>query len=352
MKDCPADILSRAVKDLIDAYKTAWAGVRNRTKPRWSKKRQKKWRRNKKLQKPPFNFRYKSKRDTSDSIGLEGKKSVMLSDDRKTIHLFAGKSKFKHALKNLELSEALTQPIGACVRISHFCGRWYLLVPLKQTVQNTVASHRLTTQEPRIVALDPGARSMLTYFSANDQEWGDMGCEDEVTAKMSKVQAKQDALAELMKSQRQHGEHTKHKKIRRAWYRQMARAKNLMTDLHYKIIKWLTTNYDIIISPKFSTSGMQAKGTTVLSKQTRQTFRWLSHYTFRQRLLNKAAELGKIVIDVHEADTTKGCSACGYRKTDVGRSKVYQCNACGCKRPRDMNSSVAIYLKALYGASI
>lgn len=352
-KDCPADILTRAVKDLIDDHTTAWAGVRNRKKPRWSKKRRKKQKRNIKQKRAPFNIKYKSKRATSGSFGFESKSlkpSEEPSEDGFTVHLFAGKSNFKHALRDLKLSEAMTVPAESCVRISYHCGRWYLLIPRKQTVTMTSTQQKSATAEPRVIALDPGARTMLTYFSVKNQEWGSIATKEEVLQKLTRVTKKQNALQQRLKNKT--GAYVnKGKKIRRAWYRQLARARYLITDLHYKIIKWLTTNYDVIISPKFSTSDMQKRSSTNLNAETRQVFRYLSHFTFRERLLNKCAELGKVVVDVHEAGTTQGCSMCGFKKLNVGRSEVYKCDRCPCVRPRDMNSSVAMYLKAYYGSS-
>jgi putative transposase len=338
MKSCPAEIRSRAVLDLLDSYTSAWAlhkhkvKSRVRSKKKWSRKREKKRQRRVRAMKAPFNIKYKSRRSTADSIGFESKSIAVKGSS--TVDLFSSNKKIR--LMGLALSEPIIAPLEKCVRITFKCGRWYLIVPYE-------ASPAPLTKERKIVALDPGARAMFTYFCPNTKEWGDMACKAETRPVLTRVFKKRDALGKAMRGAQNSA------KLRKAWYRQLARASNLTTDLHYKLIAWLVKSYDVIICPTFSTADMQARSTTKLDNGTRATFRFLSHYRFRQRLLYKAQQAGKIVLDVHEAETTMGCSSCGFKKLDVGRSEVYECDRCGIVRPRDMNSAVDIYLKRLYG---
>eukprot|EP00953_Heterococcus_sp_UTEX-ZZ885_P008859 5265-Heterococcus_DN1.PRE.11 len=314
MKDCPAAIRERAVLDLVDAYKSSWELFKSKKKKqkKWSKKKAKKQRRNARLKKTPFNLSYKSRRSSSDSFGFEAKS---LKADGKSINLFQSRNALR--LMDLKISEEIKAPLKACVRIAYHCGRWYLIVPY---------SKETATPEKR-----------------RTQEWGDIGNETEVKPVMKKVFHKRDALKRAMKLT------PKSSSLKKAWYRSLARASNLMRDMHFKTIKWLLTSYDVIICPTFKTADMQNKETTKLSASTRETFRFLSHFSFRTRLLYKAREAGKIVLDVHEAETTMGCSNCGYKKKDVGKSKVYKCNRCKVVRPRDMNSAVDIVLKRAFG---
>lgn len=229
-------------------------------------------------------------------------------------------------------------PVKSCLRIAFKHGRWYLIVPYE-----TEAAYK--PQTTRVIALDPGARTQFTYFDPQKREWGEIGRKQETNPVMLKVNKKRDALQEAMKT----APAGKKSKLRKAWYRVLAKTSNLMTDLHYKTIAWMLQNYDVIVCPVFSTANMLQKGTSQLHKSTRNLFRFLSHYKFRQRLIYKAKYAGKLILDCNESQTTMGCSRCGFCKRDVGRSEVYNCNRCGLKIGRDENSAKDIFLKRFFG---
>jgi putative transposase len=228
------------------------------------------------------------------------------------------------------------------VRIAFKHGRWYLIIPYEEEAEPKANT-------TRVLSLDPGARSQFTYFDPQTREWGELGKQQHTRPVMSKCNKKRDELREAIDK----APAGKKAKLRKAWYRILARTSNLMTDLHYKtIIAWMLNNYDVIISPKFSTAGMLQKSTSVLEKSTRELFTFLSHYKFRERLLYKAKFSGKMVLDCDESYTTMCCSSCGYLKKDVGRSEVYHCNRCGLKLGRDQNSAKDIFLKCFWGRKL
>lgn len=67
---------------------------------------------------------------------------------------------------------------------------------------------------------------------------------------MEKLQ-QQESLG-ILKAVKEAIETLRKNKLRRAWYRVNARAKDLVTDLHFKTIKFLTENYDVIILGKIN----------------------------------------------------------------------------------------------------
>jgi transposase len=224
------------------------------------------------------------------------------------------------------------------LRIVFKHGRWYLIVPYEEKAS-------LKPSTTRVLSLDPGARSQFTYFDPQTREWGEMGRKQDTRPVMERCNRKRDALKEAIKT----ATAGKKSKLRKAWYRALARTSNLITDLHYKTIQWMVKNYDVIICPVFSTANMIQKSTSVLDKSTREMFGFLSHYKFRQRLIYKAGFAGKLVLDCNERFTTMCCSRCGYLKRDVGRSEIYNCNRCGLKIGRDQNSAKDIFLKCFWG---
>lgn len=334
MKSCPSEIRSQSVKSLVDAYKTAWAQVKNRKKKIGFGKRKRRRKREKNIKegKPPFDFKYKSKRCVSDSVSFEPKS---VKTEGQTLSFFPTSK--EHRILNIRTSEPLLHPLKQMVKIVKNNGRWYF-INLHETKRD------VATPSERVIALDPGIRSMFTYFDPQTREWGDFMRQEEYAETHRKLEKKTQQLKKAMSEERG----VKKNSLRRAWYRRLARASNLMTDIHYKFCKWLTSNYDVIISPVLKVSQMLKKEDSNLNKTTRSRLSFLSHYKFRQRLTSKVQQEGKILLDCDEAETTQGCSNCGFKKRDVGDSRIYSCDRCGCERPRDMNSAVDIYLKRLF----
>ena len=78
-----------------------------------------------------------------------------------------------------------------------------------------------------------------------------------------------------------------------------------------------------------------------------------AHARFRNRLLSKAEEFGKIIItSVSEAYTSKTCSHCGYIKRNLGGNKVFRCDGCGLRINRDLNGAQGIFLRALLDGAL
>jgi hypothetical protein len=80
--------------------------------------------------------------------------------------------------------------------------------------------------------------------------------------------------------------------------------------------------------------------------QVRKMMTW-SHCRFLNRLLSKAEELGKKIVIVSEAYTSKTCSACGWVDQNLGGRKVFGCRRCGWVVDRDVNGARGIFLRGL-----
>jgi|GraSoiStandDraft_51_1057287.scaffolds.fasta_scaffold647892_2 putative transposase len=72
-----------------------------------------------------------------------------------------------------------------------------------------------------------------------------------------------------------------------------------------------------------------------------------SHGRFLNRLLSKAEELGKKVVIVSEAYTSKTCSACGWINRNLGGQKVFRCRDCKWVVDRDVNGARGIFLRGI-----
>lgn len=135
--------------------------------------------------------------------------------------------------------------------------------------------------------------------------------------------------------------------MRRARLRIFDRLRNLTRDLHRRLAKWLCSEYDVILLPKFETSQMVLKHKRrIRCKTARQMLTW-GHYQFQRQLVHKAREFpNRHVAIVAEEFTSKTCGRCGTIHAKLGGSKVFCCPQCACSRlDGDWNGARNIYLK-------
>ena len=190
-----------------------------------------------------------------------------------------------------------------------------------------------------VVALDPGVRTFLTYFSEAD--CGKLGHHA-----FGRIQRLCHWLDDLISRTTKEPHRRKRRQMRSAQARMRQRITNLVDELHWQLARWLTSNYRIILLPTFETQDMtQRAGRRIRSKTARMmlTFR---HYEFKQRLQWKAWQRGALVLDVNEAYTSKTRSWDGTVNTKLGGAKVIR-DETGFGMDRDVNGARGIFLRAL-----
>lgn len=337
MKETPANIRARAVLDLIDAFKTARAGHKARMKKksrpsRWSRKQRRKAKRKKK----PYTIKYKSRRLTSDSFGFEPKSCKV---EERSLYLFSKLEKFDMR-EPISMSEPLKcDGVKMCSRVQYLYGRWYLLVPYE------IEDDQMQQDHSRIGAYDAGVRTFLTTYSEDEAE--EIGFRTYKT--IDRATKKIDGIATRIKEEQSRGvDKSAIRKLRKAWYRANARATDLATDLHYKVIKHLLDKHDVLVAPRLNVQELTSKEGK-LNAVTKRRLLFLGHGKFRSRLLMKAEQRGKVVVDLEEHGTSKTCSRCGRINFKLGSSKIFQCPSCQATVDRDVNSAINHLLKFLYG---
>lgn len=142
--------------------------------------------------------------------------------------------------------------------------------------------------------------------------------------------------------------HRKRYRLKKAAARIRQKIRNLVDELHKKLTKWLVSNYETILLPKFETSNMVTRAQRRIgSKTARQMLTW-SHYRFQQRLLNKTREYrNSQVIICDEHYTSKTCGRCGELHEKLGSNKTFHCPHCGVTMDRDVNGARNILLRYL-----
>jgi len=228
--------------------------------------------------------------------------------------------------------EVLPANFGDC-RLVLAHGDYYL------TVTEAKRPQLSTDNQGRVVALDPGIRTFLTFFSETSFGW--LG--DAANIRIQKLCFKLDKLISSVSKAKS----KQKRRLKLAANRLRGKIKNLVDELHKKTAKFLIDNFDIILLPTFETSQMAKKAKRrIRSKSVRQMLT-LSHYKFKQFIKHKAFEHNKVVLDVNEAYTSKTVSWTGEIVKNLGGSKTIKSLSTGYKMERDLNGARGIFLRAL-----
>ena len=213
-------------------------------------------------------------------------------------------------------------------------GRWYLCVP------ETVTVHPAENQG-RIVAIDPGIRAFATFYSAD--ECGQIASGD--YGRLVRLAQHLDDLLSRLDKKRKEGRVTARRRqgMRKAANRMRAKFKALVDELHWKTIRFLMDNFDVILLPTFETSQMVQRGARKIRAKSVRSMLTFAHYRFAQRLEWKAASLGKTVIRGSEAYTSKTVSWTGEIIQNLGGRKTIKSG--GVTVNRDINGARGIFLR-------
>ena len=232
----------------------------------------------------------------------------------------------------LQMAEAI--PVGQqeC-RLVKERGLYWLVVP--HPAQCDIE----TPSGDGVVALDPGVRTFMTFFSETD--CGKIGYRA-----FGRIQRLCHWLDDLISRTDTEPDHQRRRRMRRAQARMRQRIVNLVDELHWQTARWLTNNYQVILLPTFETQDMTRRAGRRIRSKTARMMLSLRHYEFRQRLKWKAWQRGALVVDVNEAYTSKTRSWDGVIKSNLGGASVIR-DESGFGMDRDVNGARGVFLRAL-----
>jgi len=210
----------------------------------------------------------------------------------------------------------------------------------------------------QVVTLDPGEKIFQTYYSP--EESGRIGHDIRLTILQEEKKIRRlERIIHRKKNKK--GEKLQNPKaIKRRIQLKYNKIRNIVSELHHQTSKFLTDNYSRIYIPPFETQQMvrnERKRTDTLfdkkeykrkgrlNKRVKFVLNSLSHYRFRQHLLNKCKEKGCKIELINESYTSLCCGNCGL-KSKTYNNRVKSCS-CGCKIDRDLNGSRNIFIKML-----
>ena len=271
----------------------------------------------------PFKLRYMSRKNPVQSCYIP-KSAVSESG---IYHTISGKLKFSER-------EWLKNDICAC-RLINDHGRWYLSVP--QKIKTTT-----TESQGGIVALDPGVRNFLTYFS-EDGRFGWLGIH--AFDRILNLNLKRDKLLSRLAL-------TKNKKkkckLKRTLNRTYHRIQDLVDELHWQCINYLVHNFSVIVFPPFEVKGMTKKGRK-LRKSVVRSMLSLRFFKFKERLKQKCKECGVTYIEQNESYTSKTNSFTGELINNLCGKEWFMYD--GIKVHRDLNGARNILIRAMRDSS-
>jgi putative transposase len=201
-----------------------------------------------------------------------------------------------------------------------------------------------TESQGGIVALDPGVRTFLTFYSPTC--FGKLADGD-----FSRIQRLCHYLDQLL-SKASKATSRRKRRIKKACDRMRTKIDNLIKEVHHQVANWLTKEFDVILLPTFETSKMSSRAGRKLSSKTVRAMLTWCHYRFQQFLLHKAKERNKTVLLVNESYTSKTVSWTGEIVENLGGRKKIKSPSTQEWMDRDLNGALGILLKALVDSPI
>ena len=307
MKEVPYDTRDLAITCYTSAYKASLELLKN-----------------KHIKK--FEHKFLTKKDNNDvfyatKIALDKEFKIFKRRLKKSSQL-----KMRNKIrKSLNRSSDGSFPI-----IRNKAGHYYLCI-----VQKYINKPKLDISKDSIVALDPGVRTFMTYYS--QMECGTLG--DKFNLKIRKVNKRIDKLEGLNKENNA----KKRYNLKRRCLILRSKITNMVNDLHWQSASFLTRKYNVVILPIFKSKQMAMQN---LNKKVNREMFNLSHFKFKERIKYKAKLNNCQVLDCCESYTSKTCTQCG-ELNNVGSKKIYNCSKCKVEIDRDINGARNIFIRSL-----
>ena len=306
IKEVPYQIKKIAVKD---AY-TSWSVNCKKTKKTGK----------------PFTLKFKSRKDPVQSCFIT-KSSV---SELGIYPTKSGRMKFAQTdwFADAEISDC---------RLIYDHGRWFLSIPRKLQPQQP------TENQGGAVAVDPGIRTFGTYLST-DSRFGWVG--QRAFERILKLNLRIDKLRSIIATS---DDRPYKSRLRRTVNRLYHKIQDLVDELQWKFINFLTKEFSVVIFPPFNVSDMTKAENRKIRKVVVRSMMSLRFFEFKERLKNKCKERHVLFIEQNESWTSKTNSFNGEVMTDLGGREFFSYE--GFRINRDVNGSRNILLQAMRDSS-
>ena len=267
-----------------------------------------------------FNHKFKSKKD---------KKQTFYIDHRalKNLNLFPSLLKKDKKLKVKKKYKKYENYIPSSDSIILKDGKNYYLLFTKEKEKINI-----TEKKNNIISLDPGIKKFQSFYDTNGYvgEFGNI----ELKKKLFKTEKKIDKLMSISTKQ-------KKLRLRNKCYKLRTKAKNIISDFHWKLSSFLCKNYKVILLPIFKSKKMRKN----LDNISNRVLNLYSHYKFKERMIYQSNKYNCQLIIVDESYTTKTCGCCGMINNFIGNSNIFWCSSCKIELERDYQAARNILIK-------
>jgi putative transposase len=195
----------------------------------------------------------------------------------------------------------------------------------------------INEENPRVISCDPGVRTFITGYDPSGQI---VTIADRANEKLYRLLHATDVCRSAIDTAKNTLDKQTAKTEQKRIYRNI---QNLCLDIHWKVARFLVSNYDIIILPHYRTSEMMKS--KKIKRGTKRQMQAFSFYRFKQRLSYLCRKYQKRLVFVEEPFTSQTCGNCGSLKPDLGPAKIYECNHCGGIYNRDENAARNILIR-------
>lgn len=267
-----------------------------------------------------FNHKFKSKKD---------KKQTFYIDHRalKNLNLFPSLLKKDKKLKVKKKYKKYENYIPSSDSIILKDGKNYYLLFTKEKEKINI-----TEKKNNIISLDPGIKKFQSFYDTNGYvgEFGNI----ELKKKLFKTEKKIDKLMSISTKQ-------KKLRLRNKCYKLRTKAKNIISDFHWKLSSFLCKNYKVILLPIFKSKKMRKN----LDNISNRVLNLYSHYKFKEKMIYQSKKYNCQLIIVDESYTTKTCGCCGMINNFIGNSNIFWCSSCKIELERDYQAARNILIK-------
>ncbi|MBQ7543924.1 MAG: transposase [Synergistaceae bacterium] len=225
-------------------------------------------------------------------------------------------------LGRMDFAEDFPESCGDC-RVILDGGRWFVSVPVSVSER---AEHY-----GRVVSVDPGFRSFVTFYSLDSCGKIGVGAFSRIYSLCRYLDGLNERMAKTNHRQRY--------KMKKAAERLRWKIRNLVEELQHKTALFLVKNFDVIALPEFRAEDFGSGSLREIAGD--------AHAGFQEFLRAKAREYGAKVIAQNEDGTSCVCSWNGEART-AGR--VIRDGAI--TLDRDYNGARGIFLRALRESAI
>ena len=162
---------------------------------------------------------------------------------------------YRSKLGDMRMAEKLPVPENRNIcRLSLRYGQYHMSVPYDEKLPPE------RENQARVVALDPGVRSFMTWYCADSV--GKIG-----EGAFFRIQRLCERLDDLL-SRAAKSPSRKRRNMRRAANRMRLKIENLVQELHRQTARFLVDNFDVILLPGFETSEMVERGRRRIGSKT------------------------------------------------------------------------------------